>query len=257
MCTNMDKAEKVNRKRLYIGLSLAALGSMLGALGGTWYLFTHQDYYWYRVVLMAVVGFFLFVLALAGFGTAALIFSILRREELASLKGLIRMATDFLFPVAVFLGRLLGIAKEKIWASYIEVNNVLVGISRKSKKLERIIILAPHCLQDSVCTRRVTHDPENCVRCGKCDIAGLLEVAQKYGAVLKVATGGTIARKYLKEIRPQGVVAIACERDLSLGIQDSKVLPVIGVLNQRPYGPCQDTKVDIRKVEEALRIIKG
>jgi len=46
---------------------------------------------------------------------------------------------------------------------------------------------------------------------------------------------------------------VACERDLSSGIQDSYPLPIFGILNQRPHGPCYDTQVDLEKVEEALK----
>ena len=57
----------------------------------------------------------------------------------------------------------------------------------------------------------------------------------------------------LKTLRPQAVLAIACERDLTSGIQDVFPLPVIGILNQRPFGPCCNTKVDIERVEKLLQ----
>jgi hypothetical protein len=47
-------------------------------------------------------------------------------------------------------------------------------------------------------------------------------------------------------------VAVACELDLTSGIQDSYPLPVIGILNERPNGPCINTKVDIQKVKAAI-----
>jgi hypothetical protein len=50
------------------------------------------------------------------------------------------------------------------------------------------------------------------------------------------------------------IIAVACERDLSSGIQDSYPLPVFGVINHRPHGPCYDTLVDLDKVEEALKL---
>ena len=56
----------------------------------------------------------------------------------------------------------------------------------------------------------------------------------------------------VKELRPRAIIAVACERDLTSGIQDVFPLPVIGVLNERPYGPCFNTRVDIRKVEAAI-----
>ena len=67
-----------------------------------------------------------------------------------------------------------------------------------------------------------------------------------------VATGGTLARQMVKEIRPKAIIAVACERDLTSGIQDVFPLPVIGVLNERPFGPCFNTRVDIKKVEAAI-----
>ena len=46
-----------------------------------------------------------------------------------------------------------------------------------------------------------------------------------------------MARQMVKEIRPKAIIAVACERDLTSGIQDVFPLPVIGVLNERPFGP--------------------
>ncbi|MEG1610708.1 MAG: DUF116 domain-containing protein, partial [Bilophila sp.] len=43
------------------------------------------------------------------------------------------------------------------------------------------------------------------------------------------------------------------ERDLSSGIQDTNPLPVFGVINERPHGPCLDTCVNILRVEHAIR----
>ncbi|NTU60232.1 MAG: DUF116 domain-containing protein, partial [Deltaproteobacteria bacterium] len=47
----------------------------------------------------------------------------------------------------------------------------------------------------------------------------------------------------------------ACERDLTSGIQDAHPLPVYGVLNDRPFGPCFNTSVDLDRVAEALEIL--
>jgi len=55
------------------------------------------------------------------------------------------------------------------------------------------------------------------------------------------------------EFKPKAIVAIACERDLSSGIQDVNTVPVLGVLNIRPNGPCFDTTVDLAAVEDAVK----
>lgn len=242
-----------NKKRLYIGLLTASLAIVAGLFVGISFLFRNQNNPIFHNITITLGVIFLTIFTIATLGTLVMIISIMREENIRSLQGTVRFATALLFPLAVQIGRLIGIAREKVWASYVEVNNYLVRTSQNRFKGEKLVILAPHCLQSSDCPHKITVDVNNCQRCGICNISDLIDIAERYGAVLKIATGGTLARKVLREARPQGVVAIACERDLSLGIQDSNPLPVIGVLNERPHGPCQDTEVDLASVEEALR----
>lgn len=157
-----------------------------------------------------------------------------------------------LFPVAVFLGKILDINKESIERSFIEVSNQLVKRSGMAIPPERILILTPHCIQLDSCPHKITRDVNNCKQCGRCPVGELLALSQKYGVHFAVATGGTFARQIVKNIRPKAILAIACERDLTSGIQDVFPLPVIGVLNERPFGPCFNTQIDVKKVEEAI-----
>ena len=117
----------------------------------------------------------------------------------------------------------------------------------------KILILTPHCIQLDTCPYKITRDIKNCRRCGRCSVGPLLDLADKYGVNIAVATGGTLARQFVKTIRPRAIIAVACERDLTSGIQDVFPLPVIGVLNERPFGPCFNTKVDISKVEDTIK----
>jgi len=151
------------------------------------------------------------------------------------------------------LGRTLGITKEKVWASFIKVNNKLVASSGKRYRPSEILLLMPHCLQRSVCDVRLTYGVENCKRCGKCPILGLLDLSLKYGVHMAIATGGTIARRIVVQKRPKIILAVACERDLSSGIQDTYPLPVFGILNDRPFGPCLDTQVALNRLEAAMQ----
>lgn len=93
--------------------------------------------------------------------------------------------------------------------------------------------------------------------CGKCSIGKIRELAEKRNMHFSVATGGTLARQIVREYRPQAIVAIACERDLISGMQDVSPLPVLGLLNERPYGPCFNTTVDVEKLDKLLDIITG
>jgi Uncharacterized conserved protein len=75
-------------------------------------------------------------------------------------------------------------------------------------------------------------------KCGQCKIGELVTLSEELGFHFVVSTGGTLSRQMIKAIKPKAVLAIACERDLTSGIQDTYPLPVIGVLNERPCGPC-------------------
>jgi hypothetical protein len=82
-------------------------------------------------------------------------------------------------------------------------------------------------------------------------------VADRHGLAIHVATGGNLARRIVSDFRPDAVVAVACERDLSSGIADTYPLPVFGVCNERPHGPCINTSVSIGKVEAAIEALVG
>ncbi len=166
------------------------------------------------------------------------------------------LTVSFLFPIAASLSQIVGVNRDKLRASYIKVNNALTIAQRKRIKGDRVLILLPHCLQIDVCQRKITNDVNNCVRCGRCPVGPLLDMGQKYGLSIEVVNGGTLARKKVATFRPTGIVAVACERDLTLGIQDVYPIPVYGVINDRPHGPCYNTCVDMSIVDEAIRFFK-
>lgn len=133
-----------------------------------------------------------------------------------------------------------------------EVNNLLVKAKWSAERPRRILLLMPHCLQFNDCAIKITTDAYKCAACGKCKIKDLVMLAKKHDVHLSVATGGTLARRRVAESKPDAIIAVACERDLTSGIQDAYPLPVIGILNERPFGPCFNTSVDIEKVAAAL-----
>lgn len=243
------------KKRVYVGLLVGSMFLVALLTAAVWYLIQNRDFILGRVLLTIIISILGAIFIFVGTGVLAIVFMIIKSKAIPSLDNFTRIANDILFPITLLTGRLTGINKEEILRSYIAVNNNLV----KSKKLllggHQVMILLPHCLQDSECPHKITMDINNCKHCQKCCIADLIDLGEKYHAVIKVATGGTLARKFIEECKPRGVVAVACERDLSMGIQDASFIPVIGVLNCRPNGPCINTTVELDKVEEALKII--
>lgn len=209
------------------------------------------DIHKYLPIIMGIVAFFLICALLAG--VAGIVLAILGMPTLKLFHGWAWHAVNFLFPFAILLGRIFEIPRNHIEQSFIEVSNHLVRQQHIKVPADRIMILTPHCIQLDTCVYKITRNIENCHQCGRCCVGGLLSLSHKYGIHVAVATGGTLARQVVKQIRPKAIIAVACERDLTSGIQDVFPLPVIGVLNERPFGPCFNTRVDLSKVEETIK----
>jgi len=158
----------------------------------------------------------------------------------------------FCYPLLLMFSSLFKANKERLQGWLIDVNNSLVRRS-KIKTAKRLLLLLPHCLQRSECRIKVTYNVYNCEGCGQCKIKDFTDIARSLGLELFVATGGTIARRIVVDTKPEAIVAVACERDLSSGIVDTYPLPILGIVNERPFGPCFNTRVDIEKVKDALR----
>lgn len=242
-----------SRKRLFIALLGASLLALTLLAAGVWYLIFNPDRsVVYQIVLLSMIGLLVSAVVVAGFGLAGILLTLLAAKTYTPLQTPMRVAINLFFPLALGLGRAFGIEKDIIRSSFVEVNNQLVKARRVALSPRELLLLAPHCLQRTECPHKITADINNCHRCGGCCINDLLNISDKFGVPVGIATGGTLARKYVKEYRPRAIVAIACERDLTSGIQDSNPIPVLGVKNQRPFGPCNNTRISVPEVEEAI-----
>lgn len=169
---------------------------------------------------------------------------------------LLRLACGTVYamlPYCILIGKIVGISKERIGQSLVDLINAISMRYIIHVEPKDVMLLTPHCLQLDTCPIKVTRDAFACKQCGRCCVGGLVGLAKKYGTSLHIATGGTFARLLVKKYRPKVIIAIACERDLVLGMRDVFPILVFGVLNQRPFGPCFNTKVDLEKVEKVLQ----
>ncbi len=253
--TDNRTPEQPPRKRLFVALMGVTCLLIVGVIYLLWWVPTrglaniHPD-------LPRLSGLVLGAMSgIALLGTLLLVLTTALGKDILFTRFMRGVVIKFLLPVIELMGRAFGISKDTIRQSFIAMNNSLV-LSQKLRVLpDRVLILLPHCLQLFDCEIKVTGDINKCIRCGRCDIKGLAELAEKYRIDISVATGGTLARKVIIEKRPKLVVAVACERDLTSGIKDCYPLPVIGILNDRPFGPCFNTQVDVEKIEAALQSV--
>ena len=253
-------ASATRQSRLLRGRNLFIFLSFLGVLAlgivllGFWYLIEPRLEEFHAGLPLAVG----IVILTAYLGVAALLAMIVissyLQRDLISAK---RITVRILFPLALAIGKTLGISEDEIRGSFIEIHNSLVRAASPLVRGDGLLLLLPHCLQNFQCPHRVTAEVGNCTGCGKCEIADLTKLCDSYGIKMSIATGGTLARRVIVETRPKAIVAVACERDLASGIQDSYPIPVIGILNERPFGPCRDTRVDLGLVAGAVRFFLG
>jgi hypothetical protein len=240
------------RKRLFISLMGFTCLIVVGLIFLAWWV-PNRGLANIHPRLPHIVGIAVVVLSGAAIlGTGLLVLTTALSKDIFFTRFMRLVVIKFLLPMIELVGRGLGLDRDNIRQSFIAMNNSLVISQRQKIRPDRILVLLPHCIQLFDCEIKVTGDIRKCVQCGRCDIKGLVGIGQKYRVDISVATGGTLARKVIVEKRPKLVLAVACERDLTSGIKDCYPLPVIGILNNRPFGPCFNTTVDTAKIDEAL-----
>jgi hypothetical protein len=240
------------QKRIFVGLLVFTCVILLVLIFLLWYV----PMVGLRNIHPSLPLIFSFALALLVLlmisGGLLLVFTIVRGKDIFLSHKLRGLVAKVLFPLMILMGRVVGISKERVRQSFVELNNHLIRSNSHRVRPDKLLILLPHCIQDFDCEIKITGNIRNCRGCGKCEIKDLIELSDQFHLKIAVATGGTLARRIVLENRPEAIVAVACELDLTTGIQDAYPIPVIGILNERPNGPCINTRADIKKVRRAI-----
>jgi uncharacterized protein len=166
------------------------------------------------------------------------------------------MLVHIYYPLARSLGTILLTNKQTLVESFLNFNNEMVLTDQIHVRNESILVLLPHCLQSEECGVRITNDIVNCEECGRCDIATIKKLTTTHNVLAAVASGGSLARRLIAEKKPHVIIAVACHRDLVDGVRDAWRFPVYAILNERPNGPCNETKVSIATIEFAINRFK-
>ena len=135
----------------------------------------------------------------------------------------------------------------------ITLNNLSVRLRRTRCKPPELLVLFSRCLQRSACDRRLGENLAECRRCGQCAVTRFLDLAEKYGVQVFMATGGRQAAARAKSPGVKAIVAVACEKELRAGVFASLPKAVLARTIAWPCGPCKDTTVEMDAVEEAVR----
>lgn len=247
-----DGGSEAPRKRLFIGL-VAGTAFLLCLFGLVGYVIPYVGFGNIHPSIPFISGTVLgLIIICIVWATLGLVIQIVSGKRLWGGDKIHGLTIRCFLPLMVILGRILGFSQHEVQRSFIKVNNELSMRYEGSLNPDKILILVPHCLQTTECNIRVSHKIKECKRCGKCPISDLISLSEHYGCSVAVATGGSIARRIVVEKKPELIVAVACERDLSSGIQDTYPLPTFGILNSRPEGPCKNTLVSSYLIEKSL-----
>lgn len=126
---------------------------------------------------------------------------------------------------------------------------------------ERILLL-PHCMRDSKKCRAVADEQGlNCLACSDtCQVNLMRQTAEILGYKgICIAPGGSLALRYVRETLPRGIVAVACPKELSEGVENVAKLagcepPVITIIPLTKEG-CIDTRINLSTA--ILRLAAG
>lgn len=197
--------------------------------------------------LVLVLVFFILVF----FNLVLNLLSLALRKNFTFTTKINRPLSGVLYKVSLFISRFAGL-KERFERSFIFFNSSLVGIKKILLKPGEILVLLPRCIQNGDCKYNVVNNLENCISCGKCDIKVIREAVKDNGVKVAVVTGGSQARDLIKKFAPRAIIAVACERELVSGIFDVPGCEVVGLLNERPEGPCLNTRASVLELKEAI-----
>ena len=151
------------------------------------------------------------------------------------------------------------LSDEGIRMSEIEVEKQLSAIAPS----ERVLLLS-HCMRPSqACPAKFNKEGLQCLP--DCKLECVLLSARKAATAagykgVCIAAGGAQALRFVKERKPKGIIAVACDKELDEGVQSVSKLsdqleepPVILVVPLLKDG-CVDTEVDEKAMLRAIRL---
>ena len=142
-----------------------------------------------------------------------------------------------LLPRTIWLGAKFGISRDRVANSFIKIHNLLVKSQAGRLNHHMLLVLLPRCLRKEARSEIINRINSDSTK-------------------IYTAGGGEEARKAIRQYRPSMILAIACERDLISGIKDVAArIPVFAVPNKRPEGPCKNTQLALRDLEDILRFL--
>ena len=238
---NVESYEKDTNtgKRIFMGVLLTTIFLSGFVASILWYMITPRLKQ-FHTSLPTIVGITLiFVWGILALWFFLMVLSIWTEKDFFMKLGGREISITFLVPVVLKLGLQLGISRDRMGNSFVKVSNSLIRTTARKVKPEKLLILLPRCLKKSL-REKIT------------------SFSKQYHIPVYIVPGGEKARQVIHKLKPKAIIGVACERDLLSGIQDViHRIPVIGIPNVRPEGPCKNTTIDFLEFEKAIQTFLG
>jgi len=144
-----------------------------------------------------------------------------------------------LFDYFAWVSEHLGISRDRLGYSLLEIHNQLTKMKMRESTEGRLLVLSPRCI-----------DREHAEQ--------IKALSTEFDCDFYMAPTGAQARQKVAQTRPAAIIGIACERDLISGIRDvGEHFPVLGVTNKRPIGPCKGAFIDMNELREGLDVFQN
>ncbi|MFO7891643.1 MAG: DUF116 domain-containing protein [bacterium] len=221
-------------KRIYMGLLLVSIIVGGGFCFFIWYMI-YPRLEEFHPSLPLIIGLLIFVLWLiVALWFLVMVFSIMTEKDLLMKFRGKEFSVTFFVPLVFKLGSKLGISTDLLGHSFVEVSNALIKTSKIKVNPENLLVLLPRCLKKDILNK-------------------ISAYSKKLNIPTFIVGGGEKARELIYKIKPKAIIGVACERDLLSGIRDVvDMIPVIGIPNKRPEGPCKNTIIDFHEFQKAV-----
>lgn len=235
---NIKNSDKISNagKRVYMGVLLFSIliGSLLAFL--IWYLISPRLEQFHPALPLIFGIIICFIWSVIALWFLIMVLSIMTGKDLLlKFRGKEFLIT-FLIPVVFNIGNRLGISRDLLGSSFVKVSNTLIRASSIKVKAKDLLILLPRCLNKSIINK-------------------IKEYSEPLKISVFIVAGGEKARQIVYDKKPGAIIGVACERDLLSAIKDIiDKIPVIGIPNKRPEGPCKNTIIDFNEFKKAVEL---
>jgi hypothetical protein len=148
-----------------------------------------------------------------------------------------------------------GVEEKELFQLYVEAKNRSLIESFAAIPFNERIVLLPQCLRAKDCPAEIGKYGYECKQCGRCSVAKIMELTKDLGYKgTFVMPGGSLAKKIMLEIKPKASLGVACSKELVMGSYLCEKVGVIGQGVELLKDGCINTLVDMKSLQDALKV---